>query len=45
MQHPVVDIWEKTKFGETVLVEYNSIGFPSFGLYSLVSWAKKNGRG
>lgn len=43
MQHPVVNIWEKTKFGETVLLEYNSIGFPSFGLYSLVSWARKNG--
>ncbi|WP_175059672.1 DUF257 family protein [Thermococcus sp. 2319x1] len=43
MQPPAVNIWEKTKFGETVLLEYNSIGFPSFGLYSLVSWAKKKG--
>ncbi|ALV63167.1 hypothetical protein ADU37_CDS14680 [Thermococcus sp. 2319x1] len=26
-----------------MLLEYNSIGFPSFGFYSLVSWAKKKG--
>ncbi|BAA29609.1 DUF257 family protein [Pyrococcus horikoshii] len=42
-ESPVANLWEKTKFGESILIEFNSVSFPSFGVYSLINWAKEKG--
>ncbi|NJE25381.1 hypothetical protein E3E22_01790 [Thermococcus sp. MV5] len=39
----IEQVLNKLKFGESVLIEYNSLTHPEFWLFLLVQWAKKKG--
>ena len=36
-------IWDSLKFGETVLLEHDSLMFPYKELAELITWSKKRG--
>ncbi|HII60907.1 DUF257 family protein [Pyrococcus horikoshii] len=39
----IFDIWKGTKFGESVLMEFDSLSFSPLGVYSLAYWARMKG--
>ncbi|MBO8174170.1 MAG: DUF257 family protein [Thermococcus sp.] len=43
MKSLISKIWDSIKFGETVLIEYNSITISYLGVHHLIRWAKRKG--
>ncbi|NJE27008.1 hypothetical protein E3E22_10380 [Thermococcus sp. MV5] len=43
MKQSLHKIWNSIKYGETVLIEHDSVTSPVLGFYHLISWARENG--
>ncbi|KPU62618.1 hypothetical protein EP1X_07940 [Thermococcus sp. EP1] len=43
MEQSLHKIWNSIKYGETVLIEHDSVTSPVLGFYHLISWAREKG--